>query len=77
MPGVRFVDAPSGVLGIEWINGKSVRFLLGSGDEGEETYDEEDEDVVPAQVVDLLAAYGVSKGMSELICPSGPWLKRK
>ncbi len=36
------VDAPEGVLGIEWIDGKSVRFLLGGGAEGEE---EEEGDV--------------------------------
>jgi hypothetical protein len=36
VPGLRFVDAANGVLGIEWVNGKSVRCLLGSGDEGEE-----------------------------------------
>ncbi|OJT07233.1 EKC/KEOPS complex subunit BUD32 [Trametes pubescens] len=36
VPGIRMVDAPEGVLGIEWIDGKSVRFLLGGGAEGEE-----------------------------------------
>ncbi|KAI9456065.1 hypothetical protein BJY52DRAFT_1204878 [Lactarius psammicola] len=61
VPGLRFVDAASGALGIEWINGKSVRSLLGSGDEGEETYREEDEDVTPAQDEDLLAEYRVPK----------------
>lgn len=30
------VDAVEGVLGIEWIEGKSVRTLLGGGAEGEE-----------------------------------------
>ena len=30
------VDATEGVLGIEWIEGKSVRMLLGGGAEGEE-----------------------------------------
>ena len=30
------VDAKEGVLGIEWIEGKSVRMLLGGGAEGEE-----------------------------------------
>ena len=30
------VDAAEGVLGIEWIEGKSVRMLLGGGAEGEE-----------------------------------------
>lgn len=30
------VDATEGVLGIEWIEGKSIRMLLGGGAEGEE-----------------------------------------
>jgi len=68
VPGLRFVDAASGALGIEWVNGKSVRSLLGSGDEGEETYHEEDGDVAPAEDEDLLLAeYRVPKGMSYLI----------
>lgn len=56
VPGLRFVDAASGALGIEWIDGKSVRSLLGSGDEGEETEVDEDED--------FLAEYGVPKGIN-------------
>lgn len=58
VPGLRFVDAASGALGIEWIDGKSVRSLLGSGDEGEETEVDEDEDE------DFLAEYGVPKGIN-------------
>ena len=71
MPGLRFVDAASGALGIEWVNGKSVRSLLGSGDEGEEISYEEDEDVALTEDEDLLAEYGVPKGMSYLI--PRPW----
>jgi hypothetical protein len=56
VPGLRFVDAANGVLGMEWVNGKSVRFLLGSGDEGEDA--DGDEDVVD----DPLIEYGMSKG---------------
>lgn len=56
VPGLRFVDAASGALGIEWIDGKSVRSLLGSGDEGEDEEDEDDGDE------DFLAEYGVPKG---------------
>ncbi|KAI0086814.1 hypothetical protein BDY19DRAFT_995558 [Irpex rosettiformis] len=40
VPAVRMVDALEGVLGIEWINGKSVRFLLGGGAEDEEVTEE-------------------------------------
>lgn len=36
VPGIRMVDAAEGVLGIEWIEGKSIRMLLGGGAEGEE-----------------------------------------
>lgn len=45
VPGIRMVDASEGVLGIEWIEGKSVRVLLGGGDEGdiEEESDEPEE----------------------------------
>lgn len=67
MPGLRFVDAATGALGIEWVDGKSVRCLLGSGDEGEETYREEDEDVALAEEEDFLAEYSVPKGTSYLI----------
>ena len=75
MPGLRFVDAATGVLGIEWVDGKSVRSLLGSGDEGEETYREEDMDVAPAEDEDFLAEYRVPKGMSYLIhCSRGSHL---
>ena len=56
VPGLRFVDVANGVLGIEWVDGKSVRLLLGSG--GEDEGAEGDEDVVE----DPLIEYGVSKG---------------
>jgi TP53 regulating kinase-like protein len=56
VPGLRFVDVANGVLGIEWVNGESVRFLLGSGDEGA---DADGDEVV---VEDPLIEYGVSKG---------------
>ena len=56
VPGVRFVDAANGVLGIEWVNGESVRYLLGSRDE-----DDEDENEAGADE-DPLAEYGILKG---------------
>ncbi|KAJ3552561.1 hypothetical protein NM688_g4087 [Phlebia brevispora] len=63
VPGIRMVDASEGVLGIEWIEGKSVRFLLGGGAEGEEEVSEgvdfeEEEDAVVEE--DPLAEYAVS-----------------
>jgi TP53 regulating kinase-like protein len=46
VPGIRMVDAAAGVIGIEWIEGKSVRYLLPGGAEEEEVKeppkDEED-----------------------------------
>jgi hypothetical protein len=60
VPGLRFVDTASGVLGIEWIDGKSVRFLLGSGDEGDEVIDDDNGD----QVLTPLAEFEVSKGLT-------------
>ncbi|KAF7796242.1 hypothetical protein EIP86_007416 [Pleurotus ostreatoroseus] len=63
VPGIRMVDASEGVLGIEWIEGKSVRFLLGGGAEGEEEIIEEaDDEVVEEDIVeeDPLVEYGVS-----------------
>ena len=61
------VDAAEGVLGIEWIDGKSVRFLLGGGAEGEEEIvedasDEPDEDVPLESEADPLQEYEVSQG---------------
>ncbi|KAI0283488.1 kinase-like domain-containing protein [Russula brevipes] len=66
VPGLRFVDAANGVLGIEWVNGKSVRRLLGSGDEGEEVDgdgdgDGDDDDDQAAEEEGRLAEYQVSK----------------
>ena len=39
VPGIRCVDDRAGVLGIEWIEGRSVREWLGGGAEGEEDYE--------------------------------------
>ena len=33
MPQVVLVDIDSGIIGIEWIDGKTVRFVLGTDDE--------------------------------------------
>ena len=64
MPGIRFVDAANGVLGVDWVNGKSVRYLLGSGDEGEVGEDQAIADK------DWLAEYEVSKGTASIISSS-------
>ncbi|KAG7442696.1 uncharacterized protein BT62DRAFT_988579 [Guyanagaster necrorhizus] len=55
VPGIRMVDATEGVLGIEWIDGQSVRKLLPGGAED----DDEDEDDRLANS-DTPEEYGVS-----------------
>ncbi|KAI0321537.1 hypothetical protein OF83DRAFT_1196328 [Amylostereum chailletii] len=64
VPGIRMVDAANGVIGIEWIEGKSVRFLLGSGDEGvvyEEDGEGADSESPEEMEGDPLAEYGLSQ----------------
>ncbi|KAJ6573859.1 hypothetical protein DFH09DRAFT_1151272 [Mycena vulgaris] len=61
VPGIRMVDAAEGVLGIEWIDGNSVRKLLpgGAGEDDEVVFDPEEGE--PEQdVVDLLQEYDIS-----------------
>jgi len=66
VPSIRMVDASEGVLALQWIDGKSVRFLLGGGAEGEEeveesAFDEEDEQEDQAEDEDFLLEYNISK----------------
>ncbi|KAK0462895.1 kinase-like domain-containing protein [Desarmillaria tabescens] len=56
VPGIRMVDASEGVLGIEWIDGQSVRKLLPGGAEED---DDEENDEGPVNS-DPLEEYGVS-----------------
>ena len=71
VPGIRMVDAAEGVLGIEWIEGKSVRMLLGGGAEGEEEQvwdpdqffdDATDDSVGSMSHVDPLEEYQITMG---------------
>ena len=61
------VDLQEGVLGIQWIDGKSVRFLLGGGAEGEEEIEEvegddfEEESDAPEE--DPLLEYKITQGI--------------
>ncbi|KAJ3563578.1 hypothetical protein NP233_g8853 [Leucocoprinus birnbaumii] len=60
VPGVRMVDAAEGVLGIEWIDGKSVRRLLpGGAEEEDEGVDETLDDI---EDVDHLQEFDISVG---------------
>ena len=52
------VDAAEGIIGMEWIEGKSVRHLLPAGaEEVDETENDLEEDEI-----DPLLAYGISRG---------------
>ena len=83
------VDATEGVLGIEWIEGKNIRMLLGGGAEGEEeqlleseeSTDDNTTDASGESVshIDPLDEYQVTIGMSLiplLFSPSDPPLCR-
>ncbi|KAG8686131.1 serine/threonine-protein kinase bud32, partial [Ceratobasidium sp. 394] len=59
VPGIRFVHADSGVLGIEWIDGSSVRKVLGGGAEGEDEGDEESDEQEDIDV--LNETYGLTE----------------
>jgi TP53 regulating kinase-like protein len=70
VPALRMVDAVEGVLGIEWVEGRSVRYLLGgSEEEADNIQDEaaEAEEDQPIQEEDPLMAYGVSGGESHYL----------
>ena len=51
------VDATQGILGIEWIDGRSVRFLLGGGEE-EEIVEEGDYDEDESEGTQADAEFG-------------------
>lgn len=61
VPGIRMVDAVEGVLGLEWIEGKTVRSLLPGG-----SVDEEDDrngvDGSDLCEDDALTKFGVDRG---------------
>ncbi|KAF8233785.1 hypothetical protein L208DRAFT_1395206 [Tricholoma matsutake] len=66
VPGVRMVDAADGVLGIEWIEGKSVRHLLPGGAEAERDISEQvienEGDVQSDDPADSLKEYEIFVG---------------
>ncbi|CAE6409437.1 unnamed protein product [Rhizoctonia solani] len=63
VPGIRFVHADTGVLGIEWIEGTSVRKVLGGGAEGEEEVDVAEEEIEDeeAEMDELKDVYGLTQ----------------
>ncbi|KAG1782165.1 kinase-like domain-containing protein [Suillus placidus] len=63
VPGIRMVDVNEGVLGIEWIDGKSVRQLLPGGAELDEINELEEVDEIHENgAADPIGDYGVSGG---------------
>lgn len=71
VPALRMVDAPAGVLAIEWIEGRSVRALLGGGaPEEEDTLSDSELDSAPVeQEEDPLATFGTTQGPSVFTNP--------
>ena len=68
------VDAATGVLGIEWIDGSSVRVLLGGGAEGEIEEEELDSSAPDSPEMDdevddylALKEFSVSQGKNRLL----------
>ncbi|KAI6145659.1 kinase-like domain-containing protein [Pisolithus tinctorius] len=63
VPGIRMVDAAGGVLGLEWVDGKSVRVLLPGGSEVMVAQDSDaTDDVGPDRCEDAaLAEFGVER----------------
>ncbi|KAJ9108953.1 hypothetical protein QFC21_000275 [Naganishia friedmannii] len=45
VPGVRVIDLEAGILGMEWVEGWSVREMLGGGADGEEEEEEDTEEL--------------------------------
>lgn len=71
VPGLRIVDVKQGVLGIEWVEGWSVREVLGGGqeeDEGPELEGEEEEEEGEEgeDVAEKLRLLGVEEGALSL-----------
>ncbi|KAG1824604.1 kinase-like domain-containing protein [Suillus subaureus] len=63
VPGIRMVDVNEGVLGIEWIDGKSVRQILPGGAELEDISELGEVDEIHENgAADSIADYGVSRG---------------
>ncbi|KAH7101601.1 kinase-like domain-containing protein [Auriculariales sp. MPI-PUGE-AT-0066] len=61
VPGVRLVDLEAGLLGTEWIDGLSVRRILGGEDEGVIEEDEEEDASPDEPEVDHLAQFQVTQ----------------
>ncbi|CAE6459056.1 unnamed protein product [Rhizoctonia solani] len=72
VPGIRFVHVDTGVLGIEWIDGTSVRKVLGGGAEGKEEAEVADDemDVQEDERDELKEIYGLTQGKDPIRLPA-------
>jgi TP53 regulating kinase-like protein len=72
VPGIRFVHVDTGVLGIEWIDGTSVRKVLGGGAEGEEEGEVADDEmeVQEDERDELKEIYGLTQGKDPIQLPT-------
>ena len=79
VPGLRIVDVKSGALGVEWIEGWSVREVLGGGQEedglpepadSEEMQDEDADEAEDDDILEFLSTKGVSEGERIRLVPS-------
>ena len=68
VPGIRFIDAPNGLIGLELIKGKSVRQILPGnaeeeeGEEGEYDAKEDDGEKDPEDPSGSMQEFGVTHG---------------
>jgi len=62
VPGLRMVDADKGVLGIEWIDGRSLRVILGADEEGGVAYEGAEENEGEEDTTPELSKYGLTVG---------------
>ncbi|KIJ53344.1 hypothetical protein M422DRAFT_73981 [Sphaerobolus stellatus SS14] len=75
VPGLRMVDAERGVIGIEWIDGQSLRVALGADEEGIELeYDGEAEEETIEDDAPDLSEYGLT--IDELMTKVGTELAK-
>lgn len=75
---LEMVDAEEGLLGLEWIDGWSLREVLGGGAEGEDGEADdltEEQSARRAEAEGALQSIGVSKGKRRLR-PSSPFRRR-
>lgn len=78
VPGLRIVDLREGVLGMEWIEGWSVREVLGGGQDDEEVVDQNEEEDTEEEedVILTLQEMGIDQGMFTFSVLANPFQVR-